>query len=414
MLGPRISGVLCAFDERWVTVGFTKAGSVLAAATSGLILTGVLGAGVVPSATAKPVVPRVASAPVVGGYTTWDMHSQPGAGIGESRDWSWTSASADIGAYGDDGRITLDVDTPEDNFTAQLSAPEGEQLVAGARYQDATRYGFNPPDEPGLAVFGNGAGCNRSTGAFEVQQASYVDGQVTSFAFTFEHRCEGDRAAVLGSVAWQAAEPAAPVPDLDPVRPDPVGLLSVEGRSGGALLSWIDPTTDWEKSVVVLRPGDVAPADIEDGRLVQAGRAGSVLVKGLVRHQTYSFSVFATDADGNSAPATSTTAVGSRFGRVYFRDRPGPLVRLIGVLSGTSKFRDELGRGIEDARVVLSARRAGSTGPWRSLGEVTTDHNGYWRIGVTARRPLEVRARYAGDDGRLGDVLRRIYVSNPR
>lgn len=390
---------------------FTRTRTVLVTATTGLVAAGVLGAGPAPAAAGAV---SGAAAFAAYGFTTWDMHSQPGAGVGGGRDWSWTSSSANIAASGDGGRVELGLESPDDHWGAQFSAPEGERLVPGARYEDTTRFGFNPPDEPGLAVFGAGAGCNTSTGAFEVQQATYVAGRVTSFAVTFEQRCGGDSAALLGSIAWHAAEPAAPVPDPDPVRPDPVGWLSVEGRPGAASLSWTDPTIDWEESVVVLRAGRAAPTDVEDGRVVRAGRAGSVLVDGLEREQTYSFSVFAVDAEGDAAPPTSTTAVGSRFGPVYTRDRPGPRVRLTGTLVGTSRFRDEVGVSIEDAQVVLSARPAGSAGAWRPLGEVTTDLNGYWRLGMTARRPKEVRAQYAGDDGRLSDVLRGVRVVSRR
>ena len=348
------------------------------------------------------------------GITTWDVHSQPGSWVGFGRDWSWTTTSADIGAFGDAGRVRISLSSPKDHWDAEFSAPAGERLVAGASYHDATRSGFNPPDEPGLAVTGNGAGCNTSTGAFEVQQATYVDGEVTSFAATFEQRCGNERPAVLGSIAWQAAEPAAPVPDPDPVRPDPVGWVSLDGRLGSAVLSWTDPTIDWDRSVVVLKPGRRAPTDIDDGRMVEAGRAGTALVEGLDSEETYSFSIFAVDAEGDVAPRTSTKAVGSRFLPTYRRDPIGPRVRVVGQLAGTTPFRGDPKLSIEGASVTISIRPAGSTRPWRTLRTVTTDANGYWRAGVTASRAKKIRVLYAGDDGRLGVVQRGVRVVNRR
>jgi hypothetical protein len=46
-----------------------------------------------------------------------------------------------------------------------LAAPAGSQLLPGV-YEGAVRWPFQGPDQPGLSVSGNGAGCNTVSGRF--------------------------------------------------------------------------------------------------------------------------------------------------------------------------------------------------------------------------------------------------------
>ena len=63
-----------------------------------------------------------------------------------------------------------------------FAAPAGQPLVPGV-YENATRWPFQAPGVPGLAVFGNGVGCNMLTGRFEVIEAVFGPAGMSS-AFT--------------------------------------------------------------------------------------------------------------------------------------------------------------------------------------------------------------------------------------
>jgi hypothetical protein len=80
-----------------------------------------------------------------------------------------------------------------------ISAPSGQTLVPGT-YTDAHRYPFNGTG-PGLALFGNGRGCNTLTGSFTIVNAVFgPNGYVQTFDATFEQHCEGAAEAARGEV----------------------------------------------------------------------------------------------------------------------------------------------------------------------------------------------------------------------
>jgi|GEM_PF-634656 len=83
-----------------------------------------------------------------------------------------------------------------------LAAPNNAPLTAGV-YEGATRYPFESISNPGLALYGDGRGCNTLTGRFVVFEATYAnDGSVLTFAADFEQHCEGGQAALFGSIRY--------------------------------------------------------------------------------------------------------------------------------------------------------------------------------------------------------------------
>ena len=78
---------------------------------------------------------------------------------------------------------------PNHFFSLDFAAPNGQPLTVGA-YPGATRFPFQAPTEPGLAVFGDGFGCNTLTGSFTVLEAVYDANGVVSFDATFEQFCD--------------------------------------------------------------------------------------------------------------------------------------------------------------------------------------------------------------------------------
>jgi hypothetical protein len=72
-------------------------------------------------------------------------------------------------------------------------------LVPGT-YGAANRYPFNG-NGPGLSLYGNGRGCNTSTGSFTIIDAVFgPPGYVKKFDATFVQHCEGGTSAASGQV----------------------------------------------------------------------------------------------------------------------------------------------------------------------------------------------------------------------
>ena len=93
-----------------------------------------------------------------------------------------------------------------------FDAPDGQTLTAGTTYADATRYPFNGSG-PGLAIYGEGRGCNTLTGSFTVDEAVFGgpdSSYIQDFVVTFEQHCEGGEPARRGTLSIH--NPPAPEP----------------------------------------------------------------------------------------------------------------------------------------------------------------------------------------------------------
>jgi hypothetical protein len=141
------------------------------------------------------------------GKTLLILQSEPGDFIGGGVDRSFDS---DDGTYaatrnGGDG-VTVTFDATNDDFTLDFSAP-GDVDLAVQPYLDATRYPFNEIDEPGLAVFGNGNGCNQLRGKFLVSEIAYGAGDaIDAFAADFVQYCDGSAHPLVGAIRFNANE----------------------------------------------------------------------------------------------------------------------------------------------------------------------------------------------------------------
>ena len=95
-----------------------------------------------------------------------------------------------------------------------FAAPNDAPLTLGV-YENATRFPFHSPTQPGLNVSGEGRGCNTLTGRFEVLEVVYgAGGEVQRFAATFEQHCEGQEAALLGSIQINSTLSPPPSPPV--------------------------------------------------------------------------------------------------------------------------------------------------------------------------------------------------------
>lgn len=144
----------------------------------------------------------------IGGHTTWAMNSQSGDYVGQGHAWSYAPGNATFRLQGNESHVRVYTE----KWDADFKADSGHLLLPGTVFKGATRYPFSTASEPGLNVDGMGRGCNKLTGSFTVQQATYdAAGNVKTFAATFEQHCEGVSSALFGSVAYRAARPASVV-----------------------------------------------------------------------------------------------------------------------------------------------------------------------------------------------------------
>ncbi len=142
----------------------------------------------------------ILSAATANAATYLYFNSEPGDYIGQGREQTLTD---------EDGVFTAT--TNYDNgvsiryngttwWNLNFAAPNEEQLQPGP-YEDATRFPFQSPTEPGLDVSGDGRGCNKLTGRFDILEISYnADGEIDRFAADFEQHCEGVDPALYGSI----------------------------------------------------------------------------------------------------------------------------------------------------------------------------------------------------------------------
>lgn len=159
--------------------------------------------------TVDGVVRRVSlSGDGMDGRTSWTMHSEPGDYIGGGQDWAYTPADATISASGTESYISFSVRGGDDWWDADFEADSGHLLLPGTTFNGATRYPFNSTSTPGMDLFGNGRGCNKLTGSFTVNDASYESGEMTGVSISFEQHCEGGPAALTGTLEWRAGADA--------------------------------------------------------------------------------------------------------------------------------------------------------------------------------------------------------------
>ena len=106
-----------------------------------------------------------------------------------------------------DNGVEVHVDSEQASYSLDFAAPEvpDQGVLQPGAYEGATRFPFQAPDEPGLSVSGDGRGCNRLTGRFDVFEVEYgPNGEVELFSADFEQHCEGGQPALFGSVRFRA------------------------------------------------------------------------------------------------------------------------------------------------------------------------------------------------------------------
>jgi hypothetical protein len=148
-----------------------------------------------------------------GGRTRVEMTSDPGDWIGAGKKWTYTVATSEIAMSGSRWYAGFGINGADGSWWSASFVPrQGDILVVGDTYANATRYPFNGTG-PGLSVTGNGRGCNTLTGSFTVTAADFApDGRLRSAGISFVQHCEGGTPALRGTWEFRAGDntPLAP------------------------------------------------------------------------------------------------------------------------------------------------------------------------------------------------------------
>ena len=144
------------------------------------------------------------------------MVSESGDFVGGGTDRLFATPAGTLSISGALGHVEVSAFGEAGWFSLNFAAPSGSQLEVG-EYTSAQRYPFEPSGSPGLAVSGDGRGCNADFGRFIVKAIQLNgSGEVDRFWALYEQHCEGATAPPLfGEV--RIGEPPTGAPEA--VRP---------------------------------------------------------------------------------------------------------------------------------------------------------------------------------------------------
>ena len=140
--------------------------------------------------------------------TSLSMTSSSGDYIGQGQTYFLTPTTGTFSAQVNyDGGVSISYQgfNPGDFWSLDFSAPNNVPLTQGT-YLNATRFPFQAAGVSGLAVYGDGRGCNDDYGSFTVLQVVYgPNNTVTAFDATFTQYCESLTAPPLtGEIRYNA------------------------------------------------------------------------------------------------------------------------------------------------------------------------------------------------------------------
>lgn len=142
--------------------------------------------------------------------TYFTMDSEAGDYIGAGQDWFYDLSTSSITMSKNyDNGVSVSISGSE-HWSADFAAPDEVQLQVG-EYDYAERFPFQDVGAAGLTISGNGRGCNRNYGRFNVTKLVWENDQPKEFKASFEQHCEGLSAPMLsGEVAVNAVHESVP------------------------------------------------------------------------------------------------------------------------------------------------------------------------------------------------------------
>ena len=142
--------------------------------------------------------------------TYFTMDSRAGDYIGAGQDWFYDLSTSSITMsknYANGVSVSI---SGSAHWFADFAAPDKVQLQVG-EYEYAERFPFQDAGVAGLDISGNGRGCNRSYGRFNVTKLVWENNQPKAFKANFEQHCERASAPLLsGEVAVNALHDSVP------------------------------------------------------------------------------------------------------------------------------------------------------------------------------------------------------------
>lgn len=190
------------------------------------------------------------------GSTLLSMQSEPGDYIGGGREYFFVPSDGMFTAHRNTNNgVSISFQTPtfSEWWYLDFAAPNGD-LLAQSLYTNAFRYSFEDLTQPGLAVYGDGRGCNMLTGSFQVLEVVYGGrDEIAAFRAIFEQRCEGATAALRGEIRFDATV------SIDLIAPSHVSVVE-----GDSLTFAVSAKDSGVRSVVLAAAGLPAGATFTD------------------------------------------------------------------------------------------------------------------------------------------------------
>jgi len=156
--------------------------------------------------------------PAQGSYVA--LTSEVGDYIGAGENYVYSQADSVMTVTVEDAHLTVDIDGDE-WWTGDFQLPDSSTALESGTYPNLTRYPFHDPVVGGLNWSGEGRGCNELDGSITIDSATYDGTDLTEINLSFIQYCEGNSAALRGSIHWEADDTTTPP---GPVEPPPAGL----------------------------------------------------------------------------------------------------------------------------------------------------------------------------------------------
>jgi hypothetical protein len=131
---------------------------------------------------------------------SFQLKGQRGDYIAGGVNRTYLNSTSTFQVYGNTNAVHLSVSGLGDDWSVDLAAPAGEALQVGV-YANATRYPFEATGQPGVAVYGDGRGCNNDYGAFVIKAIRFdPSGNVIELSAVLVQHCESPTAPALTAV----------------------------------------------------------------------------------------------------------------------------------------------------------------------------------------------------------------------